>query len=271
MNNHFHICNSVPTDEEPLNLFDDHEIDVFLYSIYVGLITTRSLSMSVYKKTAEKLMEGVLKGFEKSLIEIEYGTADDIMLKSLRENVYVFSAAKDYQQTKLISSLLSKDGGFRSYAEFKELAKKEFTKFNENYLRAEYNSAIAQARAARLWQTIEADKGIYPQLQYNTAGDQRVRKEHAALNKIVRPVDDHFWDMYYPPNGWSCRCTVLQVGGQKNTDLSKKAEPTKKEVPEIFRFNAGKSKIIFSPAHPYFEIAKQDKDFAKQNFNLPLP
>lgn len=47
-------------------------------------------------------------------------------------------------------------------------------------------------------------------LQYSTAGDERVRRSHRTLDGITLPMESKFWDWYYPPNGWGCRCTVIQ-------------------------------------------------------------
>jgi SPP1 gp7 family putative phage head morphogenesis protein len=46
---------------------------------------------------------------------------------------------------------------------------------------------------------------------YRTVGDNRVREEHVKLEGVTLPKDDPFWKKYYPPNGWSCRCTVIAV------------------------------------------------------------
>ena len=263
------ICNAVHgEDETPMNLFSEREMNTFLKRVFNGAITIKSLAKNLYEKTAKKLMEAVSKG-----ITVEYGKPNLTMVKYLQQNVYVFSAAKNYQQTKKITAMLTKDGKLVPWNEFKKEAGAEFKKFNENYLRAEYNSAVKQARSALQWQDIQRDVKLYPLLQYTTIGDKRVRPEHEVLNRIVRPVNDRFWDVYFPPNGWNCRCSVtqLQKGEAELTDLKDKKAPTKKEVPEIFRFNPGKEKIIFSPKHPYFDVAKEDKDLAKKNFNLPLP
>ena len=41
-------------------------------------------------------------------------------------------------------------------------------------------------------------------------------------------------------------------------------------MPDIFMFNAGKQRIVFSPKHPYFDVADRDKGFAKTNFGMPI-
>jgi SPP1 gp7 family putative phage head morphogenesis protein len=278
VNNHEHIydasckiCNAIDTGPA-FNLFSEDEIINLLNRIYFGLVSVSALDTKLYHKTAEKLMEAVFDGFDKDFdaIGLKYGTPDFEMLTAFRENVYVFSAAKDYQQTKLMSSLLKDGERLRPFNEFKTLAKAEFEKFNENYLQAEYQSAVAQGRAASLWQTIEQDADLYDQLEYHTVGDLRVRPQHKILNGIIKHVNDPWWNSFFPPLDWRCRCTVIQVSGEKVTNTSK-LKISEHDVPELFRFNAGKSKQIFSPAHPYFDVAKEDKQLARNNFNLPLP
>ncbi len=263
-------CNIVNSGEQ-LDLFKDEEVTRVLQGIYDGSISVNNLDEGVYKRVAEKLTKGVYEGFGKTLGSTEFGSPDQKMLASLRENVYVFSAAKSYQQTKEISSLISNEKGLVPFREFEKEASKVFDKYNKHYLSAEYNSAVAQSRSASMWMDFVKQKGVYNQLQYHTVGDARVRFEHKVLDGIIRPLNDKFWDLYMPPNGWNCRCTVLQTVDEVNTDLSTKTPPTTKEVPPIFRFNAGKEKIIFSPAHPYFDVAKADKKLALRNFDLPLP
>lgn len=79
---------------------------------------------------------------------------------------------------------------------------------------------------AAKWEKFEEDGDRY-NLQYRTAGDDKVRPEHAALNGVTLPMSDPFWESYYPPNGWNCfyqGTPVLTANGWKNIDSIKKGE-----------------------------------------------
>ena len=47
--------------------------------------------------------------------------------------------------------------------------------------------------------------------EYVTAHDRRVRPEHRLLEGVRLPKEDPFWQRFLPPNGWNCRCTVLEI------------------------------------------------------------
>ena len=71
-----------------------------------------------------------------------------------------------------------------------------------------FGNNMRSAHMAGRWAQIEANADRQPFLQYRTAGDSRVRKQHQQWNGLVYPVGDVFWQTHYPPNGWGCRCTV---------------------------------------------------------------
>jgi len=52
---------------------------------------------------------------------------------------------------------------------------------------------------------------LRPYWQYRAVGDEATRPEHQAMDGRVVPADDPFWDVWYPPNGYKCRCTVSSL------------------------------------------------------------
>ena len=250
------------------DLFNADEIDRFIEGIYSGLINIRSLDLQTYLKVSKRLTDGVYSGFGKNLNDVLYLSEDYQMLYALRDNVFIFSSAKQYQQVRQMSSFLTENGQIVPFNEFKKKVEPIYVDYNKNYLNAEYNSAIAQSRTASQWIGFEKDKGLFPYLQYQTAGDGRVRPEHASLDNIIKKVNDPFWSSFMPPNGWNWRCKVIQLDEGDVTDTKNLVV---ENVPDEFRFNAGKQKVVFSKEHPYFDIAPREKQFAKNNFGMPMP
>ena len=64
--------------------------------------------------------------------------------------------------------------------------------------------------AGRYAQMLEAVK-FRPYWRYSAVNDSRTRPSHRALHGLVRRYDDPFWDVFYPPNGFNCRCTVSSL------------------------------------------------------------
>lgn len=259
---------NIDKEHEPESPFNEYDSTSFINDIWLGVITVDNLPKSMYLKTAGYLNDGVNKGVK---LAIDYNVPDELMLADLTENIYIFSGAKTYQSVRLTTDLLKQNKS--SFYKFKKEAQVLFEDMNVAYLQAEYQTALASSRMAGEWQRIIKDSDVLPLLEYDTVGDSRVRPTHKALDKIVRPVNDKFWDSYYPPNGWRCRCSVNQLSEGEVTNLQGWLKPN--DVPKEFMMNSGKDKIIFKTKgkgkHPYFDVAKGDKELAKKNFNLPIP
>lgn len=71
-----------------------------------------------------------------------------------------------------------------------------------------------QAFQAHNWDVAQQDEDT-THLQYLATEDDRVRESHLALNGIVLPKNDPFWDKHLPPWEWGCRCRIRAM----NPDL----------------------------------------------------
>ena len=206
---------------------------------------------------ASKYWKAIEEGYGVDINEIDFDTPDYAILKKLEENVYQFASAKNYTQLKAISqALIDEEGKLRTFSAFRTAAAEVNNEFVNQWLQAEYNYAVASAQMAGRWQQIESNKEILPLLRYDTVGDDRVRLEHQELEDVVRPVDDAFWDVYYPPNGWNCRCDVQQLDSGRIAPLDKISFPDK--MGEMFKYNAGKKGIAFPEGHPYYDGLPED-------------
>lgn len=211
-----------------------------------------------------------------SLEHISHDTPKAVR-SALDDNTYIFSGFRTYHSLRELGLALTTDEGhIRSWGDFKERVLEVHQKYNVNYLEAEYDHAVGSALMADRWLEQERSGGRY-NLQYRTAGDSRVRPDHEALEGITLPKSDPFWLSYYPPNGWRCRCSVVEVlpedypvsESEKASALGERTLRGNKQ--EVFRGNPGKDLRIFPDKHPYYgskgiahcgiaQHAKGDKD-----------
>lgn len=195
--------------------------------------------------------------------ELDFETLDRQMLAKLSANVWHFSVAKNYHQlVELSKALLDADGKLRTFNQFKEAAKAVNDKFIAQWLKAEYELAVAGSQMASKWVGITGNSKTLPLLRYSTANDDRVRTSHRSLEGVVRPVNDPFWDTYYPPNGWGCRCDVEQLAFGQATPTESIVTPD--DVPTMFRTNLGKEGLIYPQGHPYYKDVPQPFQYGTQ-------
>lgn len=187
------------------------------------------------------------------------------LTEALQENIFYFSGFKTHHEMVEASRLMKgDDGAFKPFEQFKRDVQTIDNTYNRNYLKAEYNFAVQSTQMAVKWKEWEKDGDDYD-LQYRTAGDERVREEHAALDMTTLPPSDPFWDSYLPPLGWNCRCTAVQVRKDKYPrsnsaeSIAKGQAATAKPKQQIFRFNPGKQEKIFPPKHPYYKAPGEVK------------
>lgn len=237
------------------------DFEALLKALFEGALASGDIDPITADYTAHKLMEAVYDGFGKSFGEIDYNTPDFNMLKALEKNVFSFSGAKNYHQLRELGTLLKDGDKVRTFEQFRSAALPVLNQFNNAWLRTEYNTAIGSAQMASLWVDFQAG-GADSLLQYQTAGDERVRTTHAAIDRTIKPISDKWWDTYYPPNGWNCRCDAVQLNNGTVT-----ASPEYPEIPRMFQVNLAKQDLVFPPSHPYFEGVPKKvlKDYLKSN------
>lgn len=182
---------------------------------------------------------------------------DDISVQRLKESNYVFSGIKTFHElNEAFPSLLDEEGNRKPFNQFLNDVQKVYDAYNVQYLRTEYNFAQASALMAARWKQFEQDGDRY-YLQYRTVGDKRVRRTHRMLHNITLPIESPFWDKYFPPNGWNCRCTVVQVRKDKypvsneQEAMNLGSQATAGKYQEMFMFNPGKRMTTFPAYNGY--------------------
>jgi SPP1 gp7 family putative phage head morphogenesis protein len=78
-------------------------------------------------------------------------------------------------------------------------------------LKTIFDTNLRTAYAAGKWERVQRTKDVFPYLRYVAVMDERTRAQHRQWHDTVLPADDPFWDKFYPPNGWNCRCSVQQL------------------------------------------------------------
>ena len=198
----------------------------------------------------------------------------DKMRERLTRSDYIFSGIKAFHEmNEAFPSLLDENGDRKPFERFLNDVRKIDETYNASYLHAEYNFVQASALMAAKWEQYSEDGDRYL-LQYRTAHDDKVRPEHAALDRITLPMSDPFWESYYPPNGWNCRCSVVQVRRGKYEETPHKEamdrgeEVLNGEKLSIFRFNSGKQGKTIPDYNPYTIKRCNDCDIAKGKLKL---
>lgn len=99
-------------------------------------------------------------------------------------------------------------------------------------LKTIFRTNVQGAYAAGQWQQIQDNADVAEYLMYDAVDDHRTRPEHAAWDGTVLPVNHPWWKDHYPPNGWNCRCGVIQLSEEELEDLglapSRRAPPSTK-------------------------------------------
>ncbi len=238
---------------------------------YEGKISD-DISEDYILKTYNELNKGLKKGRSSVTTKVN-GATNKVTPESLKmqQNIFKFSGAKNYTMLQDINAILTSDKG-KSWNSFKNEVLKLNNKYNKNYLQAEWQTAKQAGYHSANWDDYQRRKDIYPNLKYQTQKDDRVRDEHLSLQGVIAPIDSDFWAVHYPPNGWRCRCYVVQTA--EPPTLAKDIPTlTEKQLKKEFRGNVGISGEVFKETnenkgkpHPYFALFKDAGSETKKAF-----
>lgn len=261
------LCSAYPVNELDDPLFSEDEQNTYLEKVFAGVITINSLDTAYHEKHSLFLYEPTIENIGNPL-ELEGEVIRQEVATSFRVNSFEFSAAKQYQQVREMSSMIDSEVNF---TEFKKKADGVFGTYNDTYLKTEFDTAINITQNSNNYIDSIETMDQFPLIQYKSQNDGRVRQAHRALHGTTLPPNHPFWDNYMPPNGWACRCFTVKLTSGKETAIKDiDLKEVKKNTPELFRQNAAKTGEMFdTKKHPYFDVAKGDNDLKNNNFNLP--
>jgi hypothetical protein len=224
-------------------------------------IPNGTINKQVTNEFAKRLFKGVEKGYGKTLASLDYNTPDEIMLRALQQNVWHFSAAKNYTQLKALSqALVDADGKLRSYKDFKTEAFKINDQHTNQWLKAEYELAVTSGRAISLYMEF----GDNDLLEFDAVLDGRTTDLCKSLNGTVLPKNHPFWAKYWIPNHYGERSTIKSARGKKQTPAHQ--IPTA-DIPKMFETNLALNGMVFPPTHPYYkDMPKEVMSFGETSF-----
>lgn len=162
----------------------------------------------LFATISKDLLNAIHTAFKKPLKHADgyvYDDLDPAFVTALEQNIFHFSAAKTLAEIQQLNQEFRKA---KSFEEYYKQALNTCAKYNKNWGRTEYSTAVLTAESAANYQRLSAKTDRFPFWQYVTLNDGKVREEHQKLHGVTLKFNDPLWDKIFPPNGWNCRCRV---------------------------------------------------------------
>ncbi|MGR3790682.1 phage portal protein family protein [Flavobacterium sp. TN-1] len=212
-----------------------------------------------------------------------YTGADVLALQMMEYNIFMFATSKAEKRMASMSQLLidKNKKELRSYQQFELLCLQESENLNRNHLRTEYNLSVAVGQnSASYYRFMNEKDTVTSYVQYQTIGDDKVRSAHEVLNgKIFNLSDKEAMDLF-PPNGFGCRCEMLQYIGETEGVVTKGAEAKRlleltdsKFKGSAFDINRGDLKQVFTKKEFYVDakgLPEKINDMTFDKYQLKL-
>lgn len=72
-----------------------------------------------------------------------------------------------------------------------------------------FRTNIQTAYNVGQYKQLMEDREVFPVWQYSAINDSRTRPTHLAMDGRAWPANHPMWDVWFPPNGYRCRCSVI--------------------------------------------------------------
>jgi hypothetical protein len=242
---HTHFTNTT----NPFTDFGNELFDAALRNIYTERINVKKdIEPNLFKGTWHTLNGAIDTAFG----QVEWGQPNFDFVNELKYNTAVFAAFKTHaQQNDIAAQLVDENGNIKTFIQFKKDTAGIIGKYNNDWLKTEYNTAVIRARAAAQWKDFERDADLYPNLMWMPSTSIEKRSEHVAFYGKIWSIVDPFWNIHHPGDLWNCKCSI------SNTDKAVTGENIKSDYtpPAGLEGNPGKTGALFSDKHPYIAEA----------------
>lgn len=163
----------------------------------------------INKKLFDITNDALQEGIDTSLTTKD---VDENFVRQFKENAAVFAAFKNHQQTKEIAAkMYDEEGNLVPFGKFKKQALTISEKYNEQWLKTEYNTAVKRARLAANLKEFEKKLHLYPNLEYIESNATDQRDEHLLFVGTVLDFYDPAWEWLMPPSDFGCDCGIRQT------------------------------------------------------------
>jgi SPP1 gp7 family putative phage head morphogenesis protein len=130
-----------------------------------------------------------------------------------REHAFALAKSTDLALTKKIRDVIggALEKGFDPADQGRVIAEMgDWTRaYGETVFRTNAATAFTNGQFAQAHDPDVAD--LIPAFEYNAVLDSNVRPNHAAAHGLVAGTKDPIWNIFAPPNGFSCRCNLRYV------------------------------------------------------------
>ncbi|WP_136464932.1 phage portal protein family protein [Flagellimonas onchidii] len=220
-----------------------------------------------------EFIKGLFNGWGDRRVSIDYNAPDHLAMQMMEFNLFEFASSKTEARLASLSQLLIDREvlQIRSFADFEKEAQKITKEFNGTYLETEYNLSVSVGQNSANYLRFMSEKDTVTSfVRYQTVGDSKVRSEHQLLDGKVFNLSDTDARDLWPPNGYNCRCEMVQHLGDGNTVVS--SGSTAKRLlgdrfpGSQFDVNRGDLKQVFTKKQFYSDIKGLNKKLNTMDF-----